>query len=100
MAAFLDPAVVERFNSLPFADNKVLAEYVWVDDKGELRSKTHTLAADKDKTFDLLPKWRDNMNDDKTGKVLKYMIPDVTAKYVSTTKQRIDLQNKRFTKIW
>lgn len=55
--ASLDPAVVERFNSLPFAPNKVLAEYVWVDAKGELRSKTRTLTVEKSKAVESLPKW-------------------------------------------
>jgi len=55
--ASLDPSVVDRFNALPFAQNKVLAEYVWVDAKGELRSKTRTLEATKAKLVEQLPKW-------------------------------------------
>lgn len=43
----LDPAVIERYNSLPFPTDSVLAEYVWVDAVGNTRSKTRTLPASK-----------------------------------------------------
>lgn len=43
----LDPAVLSRYNELPFPDDKVLAEYVWVDADGNCRSKTRTLAKSK-----------------------------------------------------
>lgn len=43
----LDPAVQSRYDALPFPDGKILAEYVWVDAKGETRSKTRTLPASK-----------------------------------------------------
>lgn len=53
----LDPAVIAKYNSLPFPDDKVLAEYVWVDAAGNTRSKTRTLDASKIKAVDTLPKW-------------------------------------------
>jgi hypothetical protein len=43
----LDPAVLERYQSLPFPSDKVLAEYVWVDAVGNLRSKTRTLPVER-----------------------------------------------------
>ena len=43
----LDPAVIERYNSLPYPDDTILAEYVWVDADGNTRSKTRTLPAAK-----------------------------------------------------
>jgi glutamine synthetase len=43
----LDPAVVDRYNALPFPADLVLAEYVWVDADGETRSKTRTLPPSK-----------------------------------------------------
>ena len=43
----LDPAVIQRYNDLPFPDNTILAEYVWVDAVGNTRSKTRTLPAKK-----------------------------------------------------
>ena len=43
----LDPAVIQRYNDLPFPDETILAEYVWVDAVGETRSKTRTLPAKK-----------------------------------------------------
>ena len=43
----LDPAVVSRYSDLPFPSDKVLAEYVWVDAVGNLRSKTRTLPVDR-----------------------------------------------------
>ena len=43
----LDPAVIERYNSLPYPDDTILAEYVWVDADGNTRSKTRTLPSAK-----------------------------------------------------
>jgi glutamine synthetase len=43
----LDPAVVDRFNALPFPADKILAEYVWCDAEGNTRSKTRTLPSAK-----------------------------------------------------
>lgn len=43
----LDPAVTDRYNALPFPDDKILAEYVWVDADGNCRSKTRTLPKKK-----------------------------------------------------
>lgn len=53
----LDPAVIDRFNNLPYPSEKILAEYVWVDAKGECRSKTRTLPASRAKAVDTLPRW-------------------------------------------
>lgn len=53
----LDPAVIERYNSLPYPEDKILAEYVWVDAVGNTRSKTRTLPASKGESVDKLPKW-------------------------------------------
>ena len=39
----LDPAVIHRYQNLPYPDEVVLAEYVWVDAVGNTRSKTRTL---------------------------------------------------------
>lgn len=55
--AALDPAVVDRYASLAYPKDKILAEYVWVDAEGNTRSKTRTLAASKSKSVDSLPKW-------------------------------------------
>jgi glutamine synthetase len=43
----LDPAVIARYNDLPFPSDTILAEYVWVDADGNTRSKTRTLPAKK-----------------------------------------------------
>lgn len=43
----LDPAVLARYQDLPFPADRVLAEYVWVDAVGNLRSKTRTLPLSK-----------------------------------------------------
>ena len=43
----LDPAVIQRYNDLPFPQDTILAEYVWVDAVGNTRSKTRTLPAKK-----------------------------------------------------
>ena len=53
----LDPAVIDKYNALPFPEDKVLAEYVWVDAVGNARSKSRTLDAKKTKTVEDLPKW-------------------------------------------
>jgi len=42
-----DPTLIDKYMALGMPKNKVLAEYVWVDAKGELRSKTRTLPTDK-----------------------------------------------------
>mmetsp|Transcript_1620 Transcript_1620/g.3557 ORF Transcript_1620/g.3557 Transcript_1620/m.3557 type:complete len:417 (+) Transcript_1620:99-1349(+) len=55
--AQLDHSVIDRFNELPYPAEKVLAEYVWVDAKGETRSKTRTLPASRAKAVDTLPRW-------------------------------------------
>ena len=39
----LDPAVIARYDALPFPDDQILAEYVWMDAIGNTRSKTRTL---------------------------------------------------------
>ncbi|EEC46110.1 predicted protein [Phaeodactylum tricornutum CCAP 1055/1] len=53
----LDPAVIERYAALPYPDDTVLAEYVWVDAVGNTRSKTRTLPAKKAASVEALPKW-------------------------------------------
>lgn len=55
--AQLDPAVAAKYESLPFPDDLIMAEYVWVDAVGNTRSKTRTLDASKAKSVDSLPKW-------------------------------------------
>ena len=55
--AALDPDVVERYASLAYPKDKILAEYVWVDAVGNTRSKTRTLSASKAESVDKLPKW-------------------------------------------
>jgi len=55
--ASLDPAVKARYDSLPFPEDKILAEYVWVDAAGNTRSKTRTLPASKGESVASLPKW-------------------------------------------
>ena len=61
----LDTAIVDRFNSLPYPDDKILAEYVWVDAKGECRSKTRTLPPSRAEAVDALPRW--NFDGSSTG---------------------------------
>lgn len=61
----LDTAVIDRFNSLPYPSDKILAEYVWVDAKGECRSKTRTLPALRATSVSTLPKW--NFDGSSTG---------------------------------
>jgi len=64
-AASLDPAVVARYENLPIPEDKILAEYVWVDAEGNTRSKTRTLAPDKCESPETLPKW--NFDGSSTG---------------------------------
>lgn len=61
----LDTAVIDRFNALPYPADKVLAEYVWVDAKGECRSKTRTLPVARTDSVDKLPRW--NFDGSSTG---------------------------------
>lgn len=61
----LDPIVYERYHDLPFPEDKILAEYVWVDAVGSPRSKTRTLPAAKAESVDSLPKW--NFDGSSTG---------------------------------
>jgi len=53
----LDTAVIDRFGSLSYPKDKILAEYVWVDAKGETRSKTRTLPKAKGEAVENLPRW-------------------------------------------
>lgn len=53
----LDPAVIARYNDLPYPEETILAEYVWVDAVGNTRSKTRTLPASKAEKVENLPKW-------------------------------------------
>lgn len=53
----LDPTVIDKYNALPFPEDTILAEYVWVDAVGNTRSKTRTLPASKAASVDSLPKW-------------------------------------------
>jgi len=53
----LDPAVIDKYAALEMPSDKVLAEYVWVDAKGETRSKTRTLPVAKTESVDALPSW-------------------------------------------
>jgi len=55
--ASLDPAVTGYYANLPIPDDKILAEYVWVDADGNTRSKTRTLPEAKCASADTLPKW-------------------------------------------
>jgi glutamine synthetase len=50
----LDPTVVDRYNSIPYPSDVILAEYVWVDADGNTRSKTRTLPAAKVSQAELL----------------------------------------------
>ena len=51
----MDPAVISRYNDLPFPADTILAEYVWVDAKGDTRSKTRTLPASKAEKVETWP---------------------------------------------
>mmetsp|Transcript_5134 Transcript_5134/g.14935 ORF Transcript_5134/g.14935 Transcript_5134/m.14935 type:complete len:415 (+) Transcript_5134:49-1293(+) len=53
----LDPAVIAKYDSLPFPADTIMAEYVWVDAVGNTRSKTRSLPASKAESVDSLPKW-------------------------------------------
>jgi glutamine synthetase len=61
----LDPAVIARYDALPFPSDTILAEYVWVDADGNTRSKTRTLPAAKAESVESLPKW--NFDGSSTG---------------------------------
>jgi len=61
----LDPAVIARYDALPFPSDTILAEYVWVDAAGNTRSKTRTLPAAKAEKVESLPKW--NFDGSSTG---------------------------------
>mmetsp|Transcript_17468 Transcript_17468/g.31603 ORF Transcript_17468/g.31603 Transcript_17468/m.31603 type:complete len:161 (-) Transcript_17468:1139-1621(-) len=61
----LDTSVIDRFNALPYPKAKILAEYVWVDAKGECRSKTRTLPSAEAESIDKLPRW--NFDGSSTG---------------------------------
>ena len=63
--AQLDHDVINRFNALPYPADKVLAEYVWVDAKGECRSKTRTLPVKRAASVETLPRW--NFDGSSTG---------------------------------
>lgn len=47
----MDPAVIARYDALPFPDDTILAEYVWVDADGNTRSKTRTLQGRERRKF-------------------------------------------------
>jgi glutamine synthetase len=53
----LDPNVIAKYDSLPFPEQSILAEYVWVDAVGNTRSKTRTLPAAKAEAVSSLPSW-------------------------------------------
>eukprot|EP00542_Grammatophora_oceanica_P016516 CAMPEP_0194027660 /NCGR_PEP_ID=MMETSP0009_2-20130614/1773_1 /TAXON_ID=210454 /ORGANISM="Grammatophora oceanica, Strain CCMP 410" /LENGTH=418 /DNA_ID=CAMNT_0038666803 /DNA_START=27 /DNA_END=1283 /DNA_ORIENTATION=+ len=53
----MDPAVIDRYNALPYPKDQILAEYVWADAVGNTRSKTRTLPAAKAESVDSLPSW-------------------------------------------
>jgi glutamine synthetase len=63
--AQLDPAVHDRYANLPYPKEVILAEYVWVDAVGALRSKTRTLPASKGKSVETVPNW--NFDGSSTG---------------------------------
>jgi len=43
----LDPSVIDKYSALPYPDDLIMAEYVWVDAEGNTRSKTRTLPSKK-----------------------------------------------------
>jgi glutamine synthetase len=53
----LDPAVIAKYDSLPYPEESIMAEYVWVDAVGNTRSKTRTLTPSKAESVDSLPSW-------------------------------------------
>jgi glutamine synthetase len=53
----LDPSIVGKYDALAFPEDKILAEYVWIDATGNTRSKTRTLPAAKADAVENLPKW-------------------------------------------
>jgi len=53
----MDPAVIAKYDALPYPEESVLAEYVWVDAVGNTRSKTRTLTPDKTASVESLPSW-------------------------------------------
>lgn len=61
----LDAAVIAKYDLLSFPEDKIMAEYVWVDAKGSTRSKTRTLTPDKAEAVENLPKW--NFDGSSTG---------------------------------
>jgi len=61
----LDPTVIARYDALPYPEDSILAEYVWVDAEGNTRSKTRTLPPSKTESVDKLPKW--NFDGSSTG---------------------------------
>eukprot|EP00559_Dactyliosolen_fragilissimus_P007013 CAMPEP_0184855398 /NCGR_PEP_ID=MMETSP0580-20130426/664_1 /TAXON_ID=1118495 /ORGANISM="Dactyliosolen fragilissimus" /LENGTH=419 /DNA_ID=CAMNT_0027349909 /DNA_START=58 /DNA_END=1317 /DNA_ORIENTATION=- len=61
----LDPSVIAKYDALPFPEESILAEYVWVDAEGNTRSKTRTLPAAKAESISTLPKW--NFDGSSTG---------------------------------
>lgn len=61
----LDPAVIAKYDALPFPATSIMAEYVWVDAEGNTRSKTRSLTPDKAEAVENLPKW--NFDGSSTG---------------------------------
>lgn len=61
----LDPTVIAKYDALPFPEDKIMAEYVWVDAAGKTRSKTRTLTPERSESVDKLPKW--NFDGSSTG---------------------------------
>eukprot|EP00522_Entomoneis_paludosa_P002267 CAMPEP_0172471436 /NCGR_PEP_ID=MMETSP1065-20121228/67813_1 /TAXON_ID=265537 /ORGANISM="Amphiprora paludosa, Strain CCMP125" /LENGTH=415 /DNA_ID=CAMNT_0013229531 /DNA_START=412 /DNA_END=1659 /DNA_ORIENTATION=- len=61
----LDPSVIDKYSALPYPDDLIMAEYVWVDAEGNTRSKTRTLPSKKAESVDSLPKW--NFDGSSTG---------------------------------
>lgn len=53
----LDPSIIDKYGTLPYPPDKVLAEYVWVDAAGNTRSKTRTLSKSKTESVETLPTW-------------------------------------------
>jgi len=56
--ASMDPAVVKAYADIPKPDDKIQAEYCWIDAVGAVRSKTRTLPKSKlEGGVDALPSW-------------------------------------------